>query len=786
LNASNKSITIKRLKSGSSNSSDIERVDIQATERLNRLYIELLRVNKDWGGDDRRRDMNPFMTRLIFCFFAEDTQIFRGNNLFTTTIEKMSDSRSENTDVVISELFRAMDTPINERKNADLPRWADSFPYINSGIFTANKDIPTFSHSARTYLLHAGNLDWKAINPDIFGSMIQAIANDEERGELGMHYTSVPNILKVLNPLFLGDLKQQLQQAGDNPRKLLNLKKRMTKIRVFDPACGSGNFLVIAYKNMREIEVKIHQRRNETHLKSAIPLSNFRGIELKSFPAEIARLALIIAKYQCDALYCEQKEALSEFLPLNTINWIRCGNALRLDWLSVCPPIETNEGGETYICGNPPYVGSSKQNKEQKSDVGQIFSSYTKFWKSLDLVACWFKLGADYFKHTQGSYAFVSTNSICQGNQVAILWPIIYAKGLDIFFAYTSFKWSNLASHNARVTVVIVGVSNMNVHKKKLFHTEKEQVVSRTVENINAYLTSGKRLVVYPLTQATDDRALMIRGNMPTDGGNLLLNEMEKNALLKHSVRSAKFIKKFIGAQELIKGISRYCVWIEDDEISEAIAITEIAQRIESVREMRIKSSAASTRDYARYPHKFRQIQGISENSCIVVARVSSENRDILPVDYFDSNTIVGDRNFVLCDAPLWNMALIASRLHWVWIGTVCVRMRTDFSYSNTLGWNTFPVPKLSEKNKADLIQCAENILLARKAHFPATIAALYKPDTMPENVRQAHQRNDEVLERIYIGRCFKNDTERLEKLFNLYAKMTPKNNTSSKVKKAS
>lgn len=775
--------------------------DIRATSRLNRLYVELLRNNPDWGTSERRHDMNHFMARLIFCFFAEDTDIFNGDNLFTATIEQMSAKDSSNTHEVISEIFRSMNTKTADRKKENIRSWADGFPYVNGGLFSGSTEVPRFTKIARSYLLHVGTLDWKQINPDIFGSMIQAVADDEERGALGMHYTSVPNILKVLNPLFLDDLREQLEQAEDNPRKLLNLRKRMSNIRVFDPACGSGNFLVIAYKQMREIEAKINELRGEKDRPTDIPLTNFRGIELRDFPAEIARLALIIAEYQCDLLYRGQKLALAEFLPLDAENWITCGNALRIDWLSVCPPTGTgvkligddlfntptdqsqidfeNEGGETYVCGNPPYVGSSKQTKDQKLDVENIFSSHTRTWRSLDLVSCWFKLASDYLKNAEGSFAFVSTNSICQGEQVPILWPLIYKNGLDIDFAYTSFKWANLASHNAGVTVIIVGVGREKYRQKTLFQVEKDgSTASRSVDQINAYLISGKKIIVEALTKAPDERGFMIRGNMPTDGGNLLLSEDEKAQLIKNE-DCKKYVKKFVGAQELIKGISRYCIWIEDYQLEDALNIPELNHRIQKVKEMRLASSAASTRDYAQFGHKFRQIQGICKANCIVVPRVSSENRDILPVDFFDSATIVGDRNFVLCDSPLWNMALIASRLHWVWIGAVCVRMRTDFSYSNTLGWNTFPVPKLTEKNKEDLTRCAEDILLAREAHFPATIADLYDPEKMPADLRHAHERNDEVLERIYIGRRFKNDTERLEKLFDLYTKMT----TNSKKK---
>lgn len=313
-------------------------VDIRATSRLNKLYVQLLKDNPEWGRADRQHDMNHFMARLIFCFFAEDTDIFNGDSLFTATVEQMSERDGSNTHEIIGEIFRAMNVPIRDRATAGLKRWADAFPYVNGGLFSGNLEVPVFSRIARSYFTHIGGLDWKQINPDIFGSMIQAVTDEEERGALGMHYTSVPNILKVLNPLFLDDLRARLEEAGDNARKLLNLRSRMARIRVFDPACGSGNFLVIAYKQLREIEAEINRRRGEADRKSDIPLTNFRGIELRDFAAEIARLALIIAEYQADVLYRGQKQALAEFLPLNAQNWITQGNALRLDWLSVCPP----------------------------------------------------------------------------------------------------------------------------------------------------------------------------------------------------------------------------------------------------------------------------------------------------------------------------------------------------------------------------------------------------------------------------------------------------------------
>jgi hypothetical protein len=775
--------------------------DIRATSRLNRLYIELLKDNPEWGAAERRHEMNHLMARLIFCFFAEDTDIFRGVRLFTDTVEKMSERDSSNTHQVISEIFRAMDTKIADRPNAKLPRWADAFPYVNGGLFSGSVEVPRLSKISRSYLLHIGNLDWMKINPDIFGSMIQAVADDEERGELGMHYTSVPNILKVLNPLFLDDLRERLEEAGDNPRMLLNLRKRIARIRVFDPACGSGNFLVIAYKQVREIENTINERRGEAGRASDIPLTNFRGIEIRDFSAEIARLALVIAEYQCDLVYRGQKEALAVFLPLDSQNWITCGNSLRIDWLSVCPPTGTaiklvgddlfntpldqaqidfeNEGGETYICGNPPYVGSTWQSPEQKDDLKAIFNHRCKSWKSLDYVSAWFMKAADYGMHTPTSAAFVSTNSICQGQQVSILWPLLFDQGYKIAFAQTSFKWANLASHNAGVTVVIVGISNQTIKSKRLFTSAEDgSSLEKQTDYINAYLVSGPNVIVEKTIRALNGQAEMIRGNMPYDGGNLLLKRSEVDALALTPKYREIFIRRIYGSAEFIRDLERYCIWIEDENLTLALEISDIKRRIDGVRAMRVGSTDDGANAMANRAHQMREMN-ISKKQLIVVPAVSSENRDYLPAGLLPAQTVITNRNFGIYDAEFWNFSLVVSRLHWVWIDTVCGKMRTDFNYSNTIGWNTFPIPQLTDKNKVDLTRCAEGILLAREAHFPATIADLYDPETMPANLREAHEQNDEVLERIYIGRRFRNDTERLEKLFELYTKMTTKSSSN-------
>lgn len=774
--------------------------DIRATSRMNRLYVELLKDNPDWGTAARRHDMNHFMARLIFCFFAERTDIFHGTSLFTDTIARMSVTDSSNTHEVIGELFRAMNTKRDERTSAGIPRWADAFPYVNGELFSGSVDTPRFSKIARSYLLHIGSLDWTKINPDIFGSMIQAVAEDEERGALGMHYTSVPNILKVLNPLFLDDLRAQLEEAGTNSRKLLHLRNRMAKIRVFDPACGSGNFLVIAYKEMRAIEAEINKRRSEADRRTDIPLTNFRGIELRDFPAEVARLALIIAEFQCDVLYRGQKEALQDFLPLDAQNWITCGNALRLDWLSICPPTGTgvklhgddlfsapldqaqidfeNEGGETFICGNPPYVGDKKQSDEQKRDIADLFSGQTNRWRSFDYV-CGFLFKSVEYGRAAGKWAaaFVTTNSVTQGVQVSQFWPLVLGDA-EIVFAHSSFKWTNLAAHNAGVICVILGLAPRG---RKAPKTIFDGETRRIVESITPYVTAGQTVLVSERSTPISQLPEMLLGNFAKDGGNLLVEHAELKSI---DDVAASFLRPIYGAQEFIKGIQRFCFWIEGDALDRATKSKELEKRFARVADHRRQSVKSATAAWAAYPYRFVEIRSRDYATAILTPRVSSVGREYLPTGLLPPRSIVTEA-FALYDAPLWNMALIASRIHLVWIATVCGKLKTDFRYSNTLGWNTFPVPTLTDKNKADLTRCAEDILLAREAHFPATIADLYDPEEMPADLRAAHERNDEVLERIYIGRRFRNDTERLEKLFDLYTKMIASAGVSAKKKKA-
>jgi hypothetical protein len=768
-------------------------LDTRAAMRLQRLYIELLRDNPDWGATERRHDMNHFMARLIFCFFAEDTDIFRKTGLFTSTVEQMSERDSSNTHEVIGTLFHAMNTKIDERDAAKIRSWADAFPYVNGGLFSGNMDVPRFSRIARSYLLHIGNLDWKQINPDIFGSMIQTVADDEERGALGMHYTSVPNILKVLNPLFLDDLRARLEEAGDNGRMLLNLRKRMSKIRVFDPACGSGNFLVIAYKEMRAIEATINKRRDEADRPSEIPLTNFRGIELRDFPVEIARLALIIAEFQCNVLYRGKQLALSEFLPLSKENWITRGNALRLDWLSVCPSTGTgvklvsddlletpvdqaqidfeNEGGENYICSNPPYKGARKQGPNEKLDLELVYDGHSDF-KDADYVTGWFLKAAAYCVETSAKFALVSTSSVCQGEQVQFVWPRVWARAQEIYFAYVPFRWNNNATNNAGVFVTIVGVRHRSGEPKIIFEDEKKRVT----QNISPYITSGPDTVVrtadLPLS---DDLPKMVMGNMARDDGNLILSPDEAHSLIEKHPEARRFMLPLLGTKEIVDGVPRFALHLEGSEDRIWSQIPPIQQRVAAVKQFRKNSKAKTTNGYANVPYRFAQYCHRHEIA-LALPSVTPEDRAYVTPLLLPAGVMVTNLAYLVYGFGVELFALLSSRMHTVWIRAVSGRLGSGIRYTPTISYHTFPIPPLTDKNKADLKRCAEDILLAREGDFPKSLAELYAIEDgvslMPADLRKAHERNDEVLERIYIGRRFRNDTERLEKLFELYTKI--------------
>jgi len=654
-------------------------------------------------------------------------------------------------------------------KRHDLPKWADDFPYVNGGLFAEGIAVPVFSRTAFQYLKEAAGMDWKEINPDIFGSMIQSIADPKARSELGMHYTSVPNILKVIGPLFLDDLDEAIDKAWTKASALRAVLQRISKIRVFDPACGSGNFLVVSYRELRDREIRILKRLEEIdpghamEMFSAVSLSNFHGIEITDFAAETAKLALFIAEYQANARFADVFGRMPPALPLRDGGHIVRDNALRVNWDAVCPPPDLLE--EVYIAGNPPFLGKAQQDAEQKADMDHVFDGEVQNYRAFDLVAAWYFKAANYIKKRNASAALVATNSICQGASSANLWPHLLGQNIEIGFAHRSFKWRNNAAANAAVICVIVGMRNPKHSAKRLFHDGMEILA----KNINPYLIDAQNTVVRSVGRSIFGLPFMAFGCMPYDAGNLLLSPEEKVQLMDVAPEAQPLIKRFMGSQEVVRGIERYCLWISDDQLADANAIPAVSEKIEATRTARLNMKDKAGIALADRPHQFRE-HPAPHSHAILVPSVTSERRPYLPVERVGADVVASNLNQVLYDAPDWCLALIASKLHLVWIATVCGKLKSDFRYSNTLGWNTFPVPDFTDEQKASLEESAREILLVRADHHPKTIAQLYDPKKMPDDLRQAHRRNDELLESMYIGRPFRNDTERLEHLFKRYA----------------
>lgn len=751
-------------------------VDVKATGKLAKLYDALLKKNPDWADERRRHDLNQFMTRLVFCFFAEDVGIF-SKDQFTRLVVNHAGEKGAEAHIAIVQAFEAMNMPRDARE--DLPTWTRELEYVNGGLFADRIDCPEFDKASWGYFQDAARLDWQEINPDIFGSMIQSIADPKARGELGMHYTSVPNILKVLGPLFLDDLDASIEKAWDKPNALKKILERLSRIHVFDPACGSGNFLVVAYRQLREREMKILARmgdlsgQTQVQMWSSISLANFHGIELTDFGAETAKLALFIAEYQSNAAMAELFGAAAEALPLRDGGHIVRGNALRLDWEDVCPPPRKDE--EVYIAGNPPFLGKAQQDPHHKADKDYLFGGLGRNYKAFDYVVGWFYKAGQYIEGRSAQAALVATNSIAQGDAASTIWSLILEETREIGFAHRTFKWRNNAAANAAVMCVIVGVRNKSGAPKRLFNGALESQAS----HINNYLLNLPDVRIKKSGYSIFGLPDMQFGNMPYDAGNLLMTREERDRMVKRHPEAGEFIRRFMGSQEVVKGIERYCLWIDDDDLEKAMQIDGIAERVEATRAARLNMKDKAGQKLANSPHQFREHYA-AEKSAILVPRVTSERRPYLPVERVGTDVISSDLNQVLYDAPEWCLALIASRLHLVWIGTVCGRLESRFRYSNSLGWNTFPVPRFTEAQLEALTTSARMILKTRYMHHPKTIAELYDPNEMPEDLREVHRQNDELLETMYIGRPFKNDTERLEKLFKLYTARVEKLTTEA------
>lgn len=738
--------------------------DIKATARLAKLYDAILEVNPNWRDKEHVHELNQLMTRLLFCFFAEGTSIF-SKGQFTNAVMKWSQDDGTDTSQVIGNIFKALSLSSSSRAN--LPDYAKEFPYVNGGLFKDVAELPNFTKRARRLLRECGELDWSTINPDIFGSMIQAVVEPDMRGDMGMHYTSVSNIMKVLHPLFLLGLEEEFEAGRDSQAKLQKLLVRLTKIRVFDPACGSGNFLIIAYKELRKLEMGIFRRLKEIGQSSlamtGIQLNQFFGIEYADFAAETAKLSLWISEYQMNHLFKDEFGDSPPDLPLRESGNIVHDNALRANWLKICP---VEKDVETYIVGNPPYLGSTNQDAEQKEDMTRVFSPISKIYKNLDYVAAWYLKAADYGGQVDSQAAFVATNSICQGEQVAMLWPLIFKRNHEISFAHQSFKWRNNAAQVAGVTCVIVGIRKRSNSRKILYSGE----LAAFVKNISPYLIDMDDTIISKESWPINGLPKMDWGNKATDDGNLILSPEEREEILRNYPQSEKLMLRLYGSQEFIKGIERWCLWISDDERSFAESIPPIKTRIDAVEKFRSESIAESTREYAKFSHRFRQIQNFGSDA-VLVPKTFSEDRRYFTIGFSDGQTsIINDACFAIYGADPYVMAILSSRLHAVWVSSVCGQLETRIRYSNTMGYHTFPVPDLSIEQRQELEEHAWAIIAAREKHAGKSIAWLYDPETMPTNVLEAHQALDTTFERICIGRLFKSDTERLEFLFKQYA----------------
>ncbi len=737
--------------------------DIKAAEKMGRLY-DLILADNPTKNEDERHALNIFLSRLLFCFFAEDTGIF-SDNQFTNALASHTSEDGSDLKAYLQKFFNVL----NQKERSDYPQSLQDFPYVNGGLFADEYPVPSFHSKSRKIIIECGALNWKAINPDIFGSMIQAVVHSSQRGELGMHYTSVVNIMKVIEPLFLNDLYEELEQAGKSKKKLNKLLDRLYHLRIFDPACGSGNFLIIAYKELCKLEMKVfkqlHGNYRTFRFQSDIQLTQFYGIELDDFAHETAKLSLWLAEHQMNVAFKDVFGASRPTLPLQDGGHIVCGNATRLDWEVVCPK---DKVVEIYILGNPPYLGYSMQAKEQKADMEKVFSNNgIKVYKSLDYIACWFWLATLYIKHTAAQSAFVTTNSICQGEQVALLWPFILNNKVEISFAHTSFKWTNNARGNAGVTCAVIGIRNRSGEPKQLFSNG----VNRTVNNINPYLAVGEDSTISKRTTPLSGIPPILRGSDPIEGGNLFLSNLERIQLIESYPESESFIKKFFASAEFIRGTERYCLWITDSNLVQAKQIPEIKKRIENVRSFRLKSKRKATQKRAGESHRFAEPRYPSKTS-IIIPKVSSERRNYIPTGFLGSDCIIGDKAFAIYDPPTYIFAVISSRMHMTWVRTVAGRLKTDYSYSSSLCYNTFPFPNIAKNHKAALEEHVFKVLDEREKHPEKTLAQLYDPDKMPDGLRQAHHEMDLAVEQCYRKKPFTSDEERLEYLFKLYEKM--------------
>jgi hypothetical protein len=749
---------------------------------LNQKAAELLGKLHDYLSENgyQNHDLQIFMVRILFCLFAEDTGVFN-HHQFTKYLMNFTDENGIDTDMHLQKIFQIFNQDINNRSK-NLPDELNDFPYVNGGLFAQTIAMPSFDKSMRDVLIECCHFDWKDISPAIFGSLFQSIMNKKTRRNLGAHYTSEQNILKLIEPLFLDNLKSQfkaikkLKQNNQRNKKMLELTEYIHSLKFLDPACGCGNFLIVTYRELRKLELLLLQAQQKNtkqtnvniEIEPRIKLNNFYGIEIDEWPARIAEVAMWLTQHQMNVEFAKAFGIEPDLLPLTQHANIHHTNALAVDWGEVIAKKELN-----YIIGNPPFKGkgnSPEQNKNQEF----IFNPEIKKWKSLDFVSSWFFKSAKFTQNTNIETALIATNSITMGEQVGTLWKPMLEMGVKINFAHRSFSWSNEAKGNATVHCVIIGFGYQNKVDKYIFNYEnlKAKPNKIKVDNINPYLIDVPDIVVTGRIKPLFESAKMIYGSKPVEGGFLFLNTDEKEQLLKNNPELKKWIKPVLGAREFLNNKKRYCLWLVDvstHELRELMKITEIKRRIEGVKQMRLNSPDKGANKLAEIPWKFRDTR--VPNTYILVPKVSSSRREYVPMGFFDKNTIVTDLNFMIPNAGLYEFGIINSQMHMDWMRVVAGRFGNGYRYSAKLVYNNFPWPDIS--NKKPIEKLAQKILNAREVEFlkddKTSLADLYDPDLMPVNLRKAHKSLDRAVDKLYSKDKFKTPLERVKHLLELY-----------------
>ncbi len=783
---------------------DQDPVNIKAAELMGKLHDRLKEIG--YNG----HPLELYLVRLLFCLFAEDTSIFEKDQ-FRDYIENKTNVDGSDLAPLLSSLFYVLNTP-SEKRLTNLDEELAAFHYVNGKLFEESLPPASFDSKMREILLECTALDWGAISPAIFGSLFQSVMNPVERRNLGAHYTSEKNILKVIKPLFLDDLWKEYEKAKNESRtKLIQFHEKLSSLRFLDPACGCGNFLVISYRELRLLELEIiktlqkGQQVFDIHELLKLDVDRFYGIEIEEFPSQIAQVAMWLMDHQMNMKVSEEFGQYFVRLPLRKSANIACANALRIDWQSLIEPIPWEQGEQRFdfIYGNPPFSGKSLMNAEQKEDMTAVFSG-VKGAGVLDFVTAWYIRAAQYLLQSfsfKTKCAFVSTNSISQGEQVGILWNELFNKyKIKIHFAHRTFKWSNEARGKAAVHVVIIGFSNFDITGKRVFEYEniKGEPHEIVVKNINPYLVEGNDLVILKRRTPISSVPKITFGNMPNDDGNLLLNDEEKNDLLFKEPLAIKYVRPFVSAKEFLNAEKRWCIWLYDADVTEVRNLPEIMNRIQKVKDYRFLSTREGTRKLASFPSLFGEIRQPKSNY-VLIPRHSSENRKYIPIGFFSPENIIADSCNSIPNATLFHFGVLTSQMHNTWVKNICGRIKSDYRYSNDIVYNNFPWPENpSEKQVRTVEEAAQRVLDVRgKFMHPAgndiqapdpddspphqfttspanaSLADLYDPLTMPPELVKAHQELDKAVDLCYRPQPFINETKRIEFLFELYDKYT-------------